>query len=79
MLTWMFRGELGPAHFAPPLFPLLPAPLLLVAAGLTPAALPDLALLPLDGLRAVVSAKLRLQGHRSSSDGVALPARLGAL
>lgn len=75
----MLGGAFSPALFAPSLLALLPAPLLLVAVGLPSVAPPDLALLPLDGLGAVVSAKLRLQHHHTRPDGVTLPTGLVTL
>lgn len=75
----MLGGDLSSALFAPPLFALLLASFLLVAVGLSSVALPDLALLPLDGFRAGVSSKLRLQLHHACPDRVTLPTRLIAL
>lgn len=74
--TWMLGGGLRSALFAPPLFSLLFASSLLVAVSLTSVALPDLALLPLDGFRARVSSKLWLQRCGACPDGVTLPAGL---
>lgn len=79
MPTWMLGGDLRSALFAPPLFSLLFASSLLIAVSLTSVALPDLALLPLDGFRARVSSKLWLQRRSACPDGVTFPARLVTL
>ena len=75
----MLGGDLSSALFAPPLFTLFLASFLLVAVRLSPGALPDLTLLPLDGFRTRVSSKLRLQLYHASPDGVTLPTGLIAL
>lgn len=77
--TWMLRSDLSPALFAPPLFSLLLAAFLLIAVDLSSITLPDLTLLPLDGFRAGVSSKLRLQLHHARPDCMTLPAGLVAL
>lgn len=74
--TWMLGGDFRSALFAPPLFSLLFASPLLVAASLASVALPDLTLLPLDGFRTRVSSKLWLQRDGARPDGVTLPAGL---
>lgn len=74
----MFSGALDPA-FAPPLFALFLASFLLIAVALSPAALPDLTLLPLDGFETGVSAKLGLQCHLACPDHMTLPTGLIAL
>lgn len=78
-LTWMLRGDLNSALFAPPLLTLFLASFFVLAVGLTSAALPDLALLPLDGFRAGVSSKVRLQLHAACPDHVTFPTGLVAL
>lgn len=75
----MLGGDLSSALFAPPLLALLLASFLLVAVGLASVALPELALLPLDGFGTGVSSELRLQLHHARPDRVTLPARLIAL
>lgn len=79
MPTWMLGSDLRSALFAPPLFSLFLASFLLIAVGLSSIALPDLTLLPLDGFRAGVSSKLRLQLHHASPDRMTLPTGLIAL
>lgn len=79
MPTWMLRSDLRFTLFAPPLFSLFLASFLLISVGLPSIALPDLTLLPLDGFRAVVSSKLRLQLHHACPDCMTLPAGLIAL
>ena len=64
---------------APSLLPLLLASLLLLRAALATAALPHLALLPLDGLGAGVAAELGLQLHHAVADHVALATGLVAV
>lgn len=77
--TWMLRSDLSPALFALPLFSLLLTPFLLIAVDLPSITLPDLTFLPLDGFRAGISAKLRLQHHHASPDCMTLPTGLVAL
>ena len=77
--TRVLGGDLSFALFAPSLFALLLAAFLLVTVGLSSSALPDLALLPLDGFSTCVSSKLRLHIQHAGPDRMTLTTGLIAL